>query len=111
MKTEKKETYNGWANYETWVVKLWMDNEQGSQEFFREMTKEVIANPRQGNKVLTDAEYALIDLADALKEHFEDNTPETVGIYADLLNAALSEVDWREIAEALLEDANEEVLK
>ena len=27
------ERYNGWTNYETWLVNLWMDNEQGSQEF------------------------------------------------------------------------------
>ena len=23
-------TYNGWKNYETWNVKLWLDNEQGT---------------------------------------------------------------------------------
>ena len=26
--------YNGWTNYETWVTKLWMDNDEGSQEWF-----------------------------------------------------------------------------
>ena len=25
-------SYNGWTNYETWAVKLWMDNEEGSYE-------------------------------------------------------------------------------
>ena len=28
MNNEK--TYNGWTNYETWAVGLWIDNEQGS---------------------------------------------------------------------------------
>lgn len=29
--------YQGWKNYETWNVKLWIDNEQGSQELAREL--------------------------------------------------------------------------
>lgn len=29
--TEKN--YNGWANYETWLVKLWIDNEEGSSSY------------------------------------------------------------------------------
>ena len=29
MKTDtaEKKTYNGWTNYETWNVKLWLDND------------------------------------------------------------------------------------
>ena len=103
-----KEKYNGWHNYETWVVKLWMDNSQGDQEFFREMTKNIVDTCAVRSAALTLEEYQLIDLADELKDHFEENTPETAGVYADLLNAALSEVDWREIAESLLEDIKEE---
>jgi hypothetical protein len=34
----------------------------------------------------------------------KDNTPTVVGVYADLLNAALSEVNWHEIATSLIED-------
>ena len=25
-------TYNGWTNYETWNVALWIDNERGTYE-------------------------------------------------------------------------------
>jgi len=28
--------YNGWTNYETWAVKLWMDNEEPSYRYWRE---------------------------------------------------------------------------
>ena len=29
-------TYNGWENYETWNVALWINNEEGLYEFARE---------------------------------------------------------------------------
>ena len=29
-------TYNGWTNYETWNVALWINNEEGLYEFARE---------------------------------------------------------------------------
>ena len=25
-------SYNGWSNYETWLVNLWIDNEPGTSE-------------------------------------------------------------------------------
>jgi len=27
------ETYNGWTNYQTWAVKLWMDNDEGAYRY------------------------------------------------------------------------------
>jgi hypothetical protein len=41
---------------------------------------------------------AAILLANWLKDETEEATPELAGFYADLLNAALSEVNWNEIA-------------
>jgi hypothetical protein len=29
-------TYNGWPNYATWNVMLWMDNEEGAYRLYRE---------------------------------------------------------------------------
>jgi hypothetical protein len=45
-------------------------------------------------------------LADALKEFVEENMiPELVnGFAADLINAAMSDIDWFEIAENLREE-------
>jgi hypothetical protein len=43
-------------------------------------------------------------LADRLKDHHEENRPELPGVYGDLIGAALSEVNWQEIAEHLLEN-------
>ena len=35
-----KKEYNGWHNYETWLVKLWIDNEEGSYNYWREVAQE-----------------------------------------------------------------------
>jgi len=33
-------TYNGWTNYETWVVKRWLDNDESTVELQRELLKQ-----------------------------------------------------------------------
>jgi len=86
-------TYNGWSNYETWAVKLWIDNEQSSQEYWLERAKE---------------ETTPYELARALKDEFNEANPiQTASVYSDLMSAALSGVDWLEIANSLLEDLSE----
>jgi hypothetical protein len=39
MTTENK--YNGWSNYETWNVALWMDNDEGNYDYWNERTTEI----------------------------------------------------------------------
>ena len=86
--------YNGWANYETWNVALWIDNEEGSYHERKDLA-------RHANSVG--------DLADRLKGWIEEMAPDLgATMYADLLNAALSEVDWYEIAEHWYEEEHGE---
>lgn len=86
--------YNGWANYETWAVNLWLENEESSYRYWRARAKEVRG---QGPKAA-----AREILATELKTVLEDDMPELEGPFADLLNSALDEVDWHEIAKNLL---------
>jgi hypothetical protein len=102
-------TYNGWTNYETWLVNLWMDNEQGSQAFFREQAREYLSTA-QADDVWTKTQHAWFQFADWLKEYHEEFQPELPGVYVDLLGGALGSVNWSEIArhyiEAIEEEAN-----
>ena len=50
------------------------------------------------------AEYPTVELADSLKEMVTEMAPDLgATTFADLLGAALSEVDWREIARNILD--------
>ena len=102
--------YNGYTNYETWAVKLWIDNDQPSQEYWLEGARISLTEaPDNGDPgtIFTREERATFDLADALKEWHEENTPSAFGVFADLLNASLGRVDWQEIATSLIADAAE----
>ncbi len=93
-------TYNGWANYETWLVKVWMDNDQGSQEYWADLTKQLVDAENTTQDIL-------IVLCDELKTQHEGDLPDLEGFAADLLNAAMSAVNWREIALSLVEDSQD----
>jgi hypothetical protein len=95
------EKYNGWKNYETWAVSLWIDNEESTYLRARAIAQEARADPQ-----IIDGRTAPGVVADCLKEWIENDSPlnNTATLYADLLNAALSEVDWYEIAEHYLNE-------
>jgi len=102
-------TYNGWTNYETWLVKLWIDNSEADQLFWNGEA-EAAWNSAEADDTFTKRERAALDLMNQLREQHEEIVSETVpvsGFIADLIGAAMSEVNWHEIAESLLEDVEE----
>ncbi len=91
-------TYNGWANYPTWNVKLWIDNDQGLASYANEIAA---ASRNNGPMAIGEA------VRDALDELFSTNMP-TSGFVADIWDWAWGQIDWREIGESLLEDLPED---
>lgn len=86
----KDNKYNGWANYATWRINLEMFDGYEVTEHFTERPE-------------------VNELADHLKETAESYLEETAADSASLCLsyalAFLSDVDWEEIAENMLEDA------
>lgn len=107
--TEK--SYNGWSNYETWLVSLWIDNEKGSQEYWQEQAQAAL-NYAEPDSTFTKAERAAFELQDQLRAGHEEIAEQSGvpagGFAADLFNSAMLEVNWHEIATSLLEDCEEE---
>ena len=101
MKHDEKPTYNGWSNHETWAVNLWISNEEGSYRYWTDRTRELIAECAD-----EDADRsALSRLAEELKESVHESCAiDKASLAADLMNAALGEVDWCEIARSMIDD-------
>lgn len=101
----EQQKYNGWTNYETWNAALWMEE---SSDYYDESAQDAYDNA-VGDDTFTRAERATLDLADALEQDFEENAPDLKsGPYADILNAAMQEINWYEIAAHYIEDVDKE---
>jgi hypothetical protein len=106
---ENESGYNGWTNYETWCLQLWLTNEEGSYRYWREEARrhrdEAPKCEQVKEGIWTREQAAKFNLADQLKDEIEDASPLTEAtVFSDLLNAALSEVSWNEVAAAFLEE-------
>ena len=96
-KKEYQETqkYNGWANYETWAVNLWLTNDEESYN--------------KAQRVVDESEDEN-EAAENLKEYIENLKRklylfiDNANLFSDLLNAAISEVNWHEIAQAFMDE-------
>ena len=82
-------SYNGYTNYETWCVALWISGDEGLYRYWRDQARRLDNNA----------------LRQALKDEFNEGTPiETANVYADLLQSALDAVNWDEVADSLKDE-------
>jgi hypothetical protein len=98
--------YNGWSNYETWCVKLWMDNDQGSQEYWSESAQDTY------RRYEDDKDGAIDVLAESIEAQYDEDFDSLIpgaSVFSDLLRTSLQRVDWHEIAASLIEDAVDEL--
>lgn len=119
--------YNGYANYFTWAVALWLDNDQGSTEYWIERAAEVLEDnqtmPESLSDIISPEEWtegrirnaSVHGLAEEMAEEISDVGPgsgsgiceDMPGMYADLFTAVFDFIDWREIAGHYIDAAEE----
>lgn len=104
--------YQGWTNYETWNVALWIDNDRGAYDMAWEWAAdawEAAEKPEGYHHSLTRGDHARRILADQIQELVEDGNPlaSDASMYSDMLAAAISEVNWSEIAKGWIEGSGE----
>lgn len=85
------DSYNGYRNYPTWAVCLWLSSDPYTQKHAYDIAR--------------DDSLSGIEKDDAFKEWIESSAPDlSASIYSDLLSYAISEVDWTQITNAFAED-------
>jgi hypothetical protein len=108
MTETREQGYNGWANYETWCMALWIDNDEGSYNYARELVAGAVEAASadgflEGQPASLREGYLNSHAADALKAWQEDEreayeADKPASVFTDLLGAAFGEIDWWEIA-------------
>lgn len=101
--------YNGWTNYETWSVSLFINNERGSQSYWEEVAEECYRESEK-DETFSRFERARLTLLERLKDWHEEFNPlaEQISIFSQLLSAAISDVNWFEIADNMPSDLQNE---
>lgn len=71
--------FNGWKNYETWLTALWISNDYHLYQS------------------INDVIESKCNVEEYIREIIEEHSPKIDGLYDDLLQHALSKIDYREI--------------
>lgn len=99
------ETYNGWSNYPTWNVNLWLSNDEGLYDEATRSAQLVCERITEADNFGDIATRRRFELAEGFKRWVTDDLAPDLGasFAADLLGYALDGVDWYELADAWLE--------
>jgi len=117
---EASQDYNGWTNYPTWCVNLWLSNDEGLYSMTLDAVRDEYDDASNciqvRDEIWTLEQARRFNTADRLREMVEEIPfmfgecePLTTGFTADLYGYALGQVDWTEIADAWLENLSETV--
>jgi hypothetical protein len=87
---QEEHGYQGWKNYETWIVALWLDNDEGMYRTVIELAK---------------SSKGAGDLGEKIKQLVEESQPDLgASMYADLISNSMRSVDWYEVGGHFEED-------
>lgn len=92
VRAEPVTTYNGWANWETWQINLWLDNEE---PLYREKVRLLRRLSRWSDNEQEDEIIAFC------REQFPRGTP-------DMDPGDMDKVNWSEIVESFRSEAEED---
>lgn len=83
----ENEKYNGWSNHETWLVNLWLTNDESSYNTLLEAIELPVST--------AGAEWLEEEVRWALSEQTG-----SACLWGDLLNLSIDRVNWVEVVES-----------
>lgn len=87
--------YNGWANYETWLANLWLDQDSYAIEEISNVCLGLMGSYEDKS----DIDYRLGDtIKDILQGYIDTAQDAQCGFVTDLISSAFQNIDFREIA-------------
>lgn len=86
--------YNGWANYETWLVSVW--------DYIPVFSEELYERGVSPDEVRAD------DIQEMFEEYESSNIPRN-GIISDMVRSSIQEIDFFEIAEHVTEELQQRI--
>jgi hypothetical protein len=102
-------THNGYRNYETWSIAFVAIQQQQDTQLVWQQAARLAWQEAESTEVFSKSESARFNLADTLKDHFQESAEEQseklAGHFQQLLTQGLANVNWEEIANGLLETA------
>jgi hypothetical protein len=103
-------SYNGYTNYETWAVQLWIDNSESSSNYWRRLAEEIYNHQASEQVHFSKVDDAICLLTEKLKNSYNAGMEQLLSdgnstgtVWADLLNASVCAVNFGEIAKNLME--------
>lgn len=102
--------HQGFTNYETFSIGIVIDHDAFQLAAWLARARACIECPDKERKFEHGAEFAAeLDLADLLKEHFDNRSPDMPSPWNSLCNAALGNVDWLDLARHYISKVKEGV--
>ena len=84
---QETKAYNGWSNYESWLVSLWLTNDEARYNFLESICRRYDTNEKRASNL----EYLM---RDQMESELEESD-----MWAELLTTALNCVNWLEVIE------------
>ena len=79
--------YNGWTNRETWLVSLWLNNDQDNYKVLLEALER------------NETDFKRAEWLNSQLEDLMSDLPLEASLWSDLLGTALARVNWLEVIE------------
>jgi hypothetical protein len=80
-------SYNGWTNRETWLVSLWLNNDQDNYKVLLEALER------------NETDFKRAEWLNSQLEDLMSDLPLEASLWSDLLCTALARVNWLEVIE------------